>query len=243
MSASPPSGAVDLITAPDTLRAYDDWSARYDLDPNPLVAATAWVLARAPLEVRGSRVVELGCGTGRHAAGLLAAGAAAYLGVDGSAGMLEVARAKAGDARCRWLEADLAALPALEGPAYDAALIALVLEHVADLGPPLAGLARWLAPGATLRIVELHPERIAAGTAAHFAAGGVERRFASVAHAAPDLLAALAAAGFVDVEARDWVADDALIDAAPRLAKHRGKPVVLDVRATRARAPRPSGRR
>lgn len=217
----------------ETLAAYDRWASHYDADPNPLVAATGWILDRAPLAVHGARVVELGCGTGRHAAPLFAAGATAYLGVDGSPGMLAQARARIADPRAAWLVADLAALPPCPGPRFDRALIALVLEHVADPAPLFAALATWLAPGATLRILELHPDRIAAGTMAHFVdADGTEHRFASHAHAPAALLAALAAAGFT-ATATAWPAAGDLLAAVPRLAKHAGRPVVLDVTATR----------
>lgn len=221
------------IDVPDTLAAYDRWATHYDLDDNPLVAATGWVLAQAPLDVAGARVVELGCGTGRHAAPLLAAGATAYLGVDGSAGMLAQAHARVADPRATWLTADLAALPPCPGPRFDRALIVLVLEHVAAPAPLFAALAGWLDPGATLRILELHPARIAAGTAAHFIDGGVEHRFASFAHEPAALLADLAAAGFA-ATARTWCAEGELLAAVPRLAKHAGRPIVLDVTATSA---------
>ncbi|MBL8622195.1 MAG: class I SAM-dependent methyltransferase [Myxococcales bacterium] len=220
------------IDVPDTLAAYDRWATHYDHDDNPLVAATGWVLAHAPLPVAGARVVELGCGTGRHAAPVLAAGAVAYLGVDGSAGMLAQAQARVADPRAAWLTADLAALPPCPGPRFDRALIALVLEHVAAPAPLFAALAGWLAPGATLRILELHPERISAGTAAHFVDGGVEHRFASFAHDPAALIADLAAAGFA-ATAQAWCAEGALLAAVPRLAKHAGRPVVLDITATR----------
>ena len=108
-----------------------------------------------------------------------------------------------------------------------------MLEHVADPAPLFAALATWLAPGATLRILELHPDRIAAGTMAHFVdADGTEHRFASHAHAPAALLAALAAAGFT-ATATAWPAAGDLLAAVPRLAKHAGRPVVLDVTATR----------
>lgn len=220
------------IDVPDTLAAYDRWATHYDHDDNPLVAATGWVLTHAPLPVAGARVVELGCGTGRHAAPLLAAGAIAYLGVDGSAGMLARAQARVADPRAAWLTADLAALPPCPGPRFDRALIVLVLEHVAAPAALFAALAGWLAPGAVLRILELHPERIAAGTAAHFVDGGVEHRFASFAHEPEALIAALTAAGFA-ATAQAWRAEGPLLAAVPRLAKHAGRPVVLDVTATR----------
>lgn len=214
-----------------TLAAYDRWAARYDTDDNPLVAATAYVLATEPLAVAGRRVVELGCGTGRHAPPMLDAGAAAFTGIDGSAAMLDVARRRTGDPRVRWIEAPLDALPAPDAP-YDVGLVVLVLEHIATLRPVLDGAARWLAPGATLRVLELHPERIAAGTAAHFVDGDTEHHFTSVAHAPAALVAALDDAGF-DATAWTWPADDALVAAVPRLRKHAGRPVVLDVTATR----------
>ena len=124
-----------LLLSPDaTLEGYDRWSARYDRDDNPMVAATAWALDQRPFDVSGARVVEFGCGTGRHAAPALAAGARAYLGIDGSPGMLAVARAANADPRCTWLHSALDAIPSLGEP-FDAALIVLVLEHVADLAP------------------------------------------------------------------------------------------------------------
>lgn len=232
------SSRSDVIAPPDTLRAYDQWAAHYDADDNPLVAATGLCLRLRPLEVAGLRVVELGCGTGRNAAGVLAAGAASYTGVDGSAGMLGEAKRRVSDARCTWIEARIDAqldeLPAPPGGVFDAAMIVLVLEHLTELGGTFRAAASWLREGATLRILELHPDRIAAGTVAHFHdADGVERRFTSTAHSAAAVRSALEEAGFV-VERLDEVeADDALIAAVPRVAKHRGKRVVLDVLARR----------
>ena len=95
----------------------------------------------------------------------------------------------------------------------------------------MAGLTPWLAPGARLRILELHPDRIAAGTGAHFVDDGVERRLRSIAHAPAAIEAALRAAGFAS-SSRAWIAEGALLEAVPRLAKHAGRPVVLDVTAT-----------
>lgn len=228
------SSRSDVIAPPDTLRAYDQWAAHYDADDNPLVAATGLCLRLRPLEVAGLRVVELGCGTGRNAAGVLAAGAASYTGVDGSAGMLGEAKRRVSDERCTWIEARLDELPAPPGGPHDAAMIVLVLEHLTELGGTFRAAASWLRAGATLRILELHPDRIAAGTVAHFHdADGVERRFTSTAHSAEAVRGALETAGFA-VERLDEVeADDALIAAVPRVAKHRGKRVVLDVLARR----------
>lgn len=213
-----------------TLAGYDRWATTYDTDANPLVAATELVLDRAPLACAGAEVVELGCGTGRHVTRVLAAGARSYTGVDGSPGMLEVARQRTDDPRAHWLLADLRTAYTL-ARTYDLALVVLVLEHLPELGTLAASLAQCVRPGGALRIVDLHPERIAQGSVARFHEDATEVRFPSIAHDVAALEAALAPA-FV-VTTRVWHADAELVAAIPKTAKHAGKPLVLDVTATR----------
>ncbi len=208
-----------------------------------MVAATAWALDTRPLDVVDARVVELGCGTGRHASRLIAEGARAYVGVDGSAGMLEIARARTRDARCTWELAGLEAVPELGEP-FDVALLVLVLEHVVDLAPPFDAVARALRPGGVLRIVEIHPELVGAGTVAHFHDDqGAEIRFTSVAHPVDEVVGALEVAGLAIGRLDEQIADDALLARVPRLAKHRGRRVLLDVTARRSPARRGRARR
>lgn len=58
--AAPP---LDLPTRD----GYDLWSAGYDADANPLPAIEEPCVDRLLGEVRGLAVLDLGCGTGRHA--------------------------------------------------------------------------------------------------------------------------------------------------------------------------------
>lgn len=227
---------IEVLPPAATLHGYDRWAAHYDRHDNPMVAATEWALDARPLELAGARVLELGCGTGRHAARVLAAGARAYVGVDGSAGMLEVAR-RDRDPRCTWVASALDAVPPLGEP-FDAALIVLVLEHIVELAPVLAAAAQAVREGGALRIVEIHPDLVARGTVAHFHdADGPEVRFTSVAHPVQALVAALTAAGFAAERIDEESADGALLDQVPRLAKHRGARVLLDVTARRMALP------
>src|SRR5687767_14151773 len=84
---------MKTTTTPSSVfSGYDLWSTAYDELDNPLVAMAERALAELLPGLRGQRVVELGCGTGRNAGPVLAAGARAYHGVDGSAGMLARAR-------------------------------------------------------------------------------------------------------------------------------------------------------
>ncbi|MDQ3367014.1 MAG: class I SAM-dependent methyltransferase [Myxococcota bacterium] len=217
----------------ETLHGYDRWSASYDQESNPLIAATSWVLDCSQLGCGDADVLELGCGTGRHAGRVIGEGARSYTGVDGSHGMLEMAAAQHRDPRVHFHHADLRT-PWAPPRTFDLAFIVLVLEHLPTLDVLCETLARAVRPGGRLRLLDLHPERIVAGSFAHFREGVTEVRFASVAHPVSSIVAGLEAAGF-EVVRRDWLAGDAVIGAVPCLAKHRGLKLMLDLKATRRR--------
>ena len=46
---------------------YDRWAAVYDHDGNPLLGLEEPIVRAAVGDVRGLDVLDLGCGTGRHA--------------------------------------------------------------------------------------------------------------------------------------------------------------------------------
>src|SRR5689334_10829933 len=201
--------ADERLTTQDTLSGYDRWAASYDTEPSSLVNATAWVLDRAPLGCADCDVLELGCGTGRNAQRVMAEGGRSYTGLDGSQGMLTVATQRYADPRISFAAVDLLA-PWTTTKQFDFALICLVLEHLPVIDPLFVSLARALKPGARVRIVDLHPERIAAGSFAHFRDGTTNVHFASVAHSVPMLCATFDAVGF-DVVRRDWLATDTMV--------------------------------
>ncbi|MFI5532140.1 class I SAM-dependent methyltransferase [Kitasatospora sp. NPDC051853] len=106
--------------------------------------------AAVAAETPGARVLDLGCGTGRLALGLAAAGHS-VTGVDPAAASLGAARAKPGAERVQWVEGTSADLPEA---AFD---LALMTSHVAQFlvedGPwrrTLADLRRALVPGGRL---------------------------------------------------------------------------------------------
>ncbi len=75
------------------IEGYDKWGSTYDRDPNPLIAVEERVTLDVIGDVRGQRVLDLGCGTGRYCV-LLARRGAELVGVDPSEEMLERARRK-----------------------------------------------------------------------------------------------------------------------------------------------------
>ena len=123
--------------------AFDRVARTYDLMValSPGYHAQLRSSARALVEAlpatpgRRPRVVDLGCGSGASTAALVraldeAGVDAEVVGVDGSAGMLDVARGKAGLARVDFRQADAEQLTAAELGAVDGVLAAYLVRNV-----------------------------------------------------------------------------------------------------------------
>ena len=110
------------------------WDSADGPDPWALVLA-------AVAELKPRRVLEVGCGPGEFAERLSRELGCEVIAVDSSPRMVELARARGVDARL----GDVQALELADG-AFDCAVAAWMLYHVADLHRGLAELARVLTP-------------------------------------------------------------------------------------------------
>lgn len=102
-----------------------------------------------PDEGRGLRLLDIGCGTGASTAALLeAAPHAEIIGVDGSAGMLEQARAKQWPDTVRFVHSRAEGLAdaGVAGP-FDGILAAYLVRNLSDPDPVLQTLRGLLRPG------------------------------------------------------------------------------------------------
>src|SRR5687768_8502138 len=129
-----------------TVRAgYDRWAVVYDHDANPLPALEEPYVRKAVGDPRGLAVLDLGCGTGRHAVWLAGAGAV-VTAVDFSEGMLEEARRKSAGAAVRFIVHDLHEPLPFPGETFDLVVSGLVLEHLRDLDAFFGEARRVLRP-------------------------------------------------------------------------------------------------
>lgn len=113
-------------------------------------------VARAIGADEGGRVLEVGTGTGLHAAWLLRRTPVRHTGLDLSEPMLRIAQKRTAEfgERSRLLIGDAMKLPFADG-SFDAAFCVGTLHHLADAGTGLRELARVVRPGG--RVAALEP--------------------------------------------------------------------------------------
>lgn len=122
-----------------------------------LDGAAEWPAVRAMLpDMRGRRVVDLGCGFGWFARWARAEGAAEVLGLDLSENMLARARAETADPAVRYEIADLDKLD-LPAASFDLAYSSLAFHYVEDFARLVGVIHRALVPGAPLVFTIEHP--------------------------------------------------------------------------------------
>lgn len=104
-----------------------------------------------------TRLLDVGCGTGRFAVLAAERLGARVWGVDTSPEMLREAKARPGAAGVGWRRADATSLPFRDGW-FDAVHTHLVLHLVADVPAAVAEMARVLQPGGRITIGTFAPE-------------------------------------------------------------------------------------
>jgi SAM-dependent methyltransferase len=148
--------------APMTQNIYDN-AAFFDAygqlprSIHGLDGAPEWPALRALLpDLRGLRVLDLGCGYGWFCRWARAQGAADVFGIDVSERMLERARRETDDAAVTYLRADLETV-ALERARYDVAYSSLALHYIADLEGLMGRIHAALVPGGRFVFSIEHP--------------------------------------------------------------------------------------
>lgn len=185
-------------------RAYDRWSATYDRQSNATRDLDEAVLRSVVPDLSGLAVIECGCGTGKNSA-WLAALCTILVGLDFSAGMLALARAKVRAPNALFLLSDVREPWPVQPSGADVVLFNLVLEHVEDLGPLFRHAGNSLRRGGRLVLSEYHPARVAEGKGpVMVTADGSSVRIPNFLHTRDDYLEAASGAGLVPLSVGEW---------------------------------------
>jgi SAM-dependent methyltransferase len=122
-----------------------------------LAGAAEWPALRAMLpDLRGLRVLDLGCGFGWFCRWAREHGAAQVLGLDVSEQMLARAKAAASDAGITYVRADMELLDLPEA-SVDLVYSSLALHYIEDLANLVAKIHHALVPGGHLVFSIEHP--------------------------------------------------------------------------------------
>jgi demethylmenaquinone methyltransferase / 2-methoxy-6-polyprenyl-1,4-benzoquinol methylase len=150
--------AAGTLPANEVRTMFDRIAPVYDVMNRVMTAGLdqRWRrITAAAVVVKGNKVLDACCGTGDLAVADVRAGGT-VTGLDFSPRMLERARKKS-DA-VTWLEGDLLALPFEDG-SFDASTVGFGVRNVVDLERGLGELARVLAPGGRVGILEITQPR------------------------------------------------------------------------------------
>jgi malonyl-CoA O-methyltransferase len=227
------SDATPPRTSPSIRAGYDGWAAIYDHDANPLPALEEPLVRAATGDARDLTVLDLGCGTGRHALWLAAAGAT-VTAVDFSERMLAEARRKPGSTAIRFLAHDLAEPLPFAAGAFDLVVSGLVLEHLRDLDAFFGEAHRVLRADGRAVVSAMHPAMLLRGSQARYSdpESGEKIQPGSFPHQLGDFVMAAVRAGFRLERIGEHAPDAGFAAAYPRAEKYVGWPmlVVLDLR-------------
>jgi ubiquinone/menaquinone biosynthesis C-methylase UbiE len=163
--------SVGRSTDLDVAAGYDLWSGTYDTETDNLLIALDERIVRSLLErfdLRERRVIDVGCGTGRHWEAILWRGPTEVVGYDISQGMLGMLRRKYPGATAH--QANAHCLQGARDASYDVLLSTLTLCHIPDLDVAVDEWARVLRPGGDLLVTDFHPA-VSAGSQCSFRHG------------------------------------------------------------------------
>lgn len=222
------------IPLPDTAEylstqaGYDRWAEIYDGDENPLVAIEEPHVERLLGDVRGLNILDVGCGTGRHAFRLAASGAK-VTAIDFSEGMLQKARAKPGAEAIRFQTHDLARPFPLADLAFDRVVCGLVLDHITELDHIFREMGRVCHPKGRIVVSIMHPAMMLRGVQARFQDpnSGQEVRPASCMHQLSDYVMAAVRAGLTLDHLSEHLMNEELANRSDRAKKYLGWPILF----------------
>lgn len=231
----------NIYDDPEFFAAYGQLQRSVD----GLPGAPEWPAVRALLlDLKGLRVVDLGCGYGWFSRWARETGAGRVLGLDVSEAMLARAREMTSDAAIEYSRADLEELD-LPPTSFDLAYSSLAFHHVEKLEQLLATVHRALAPGGRLVFSAEHPIYSAPANR-DWSTGADGRRiwpldgYLVEGRRTTDWLASgvvkyhrtigtqlnlLIRLGFMIEHVEEWGPSDAQLAARPELTEHRERPM------------------
>ncbi len=195
--------------------AYNIWADHYDTNANKTRDLDTISTIETLGTVEFSRVIELGCGTGKNTNYLLKK-ADRVIGIDFSEKMLDKAKTKVQDNRVTFQKADLTTEWQIENDDADLITCSLVLEHIKDLEFIFNQANLKLKTNGLFFISELHPFKQYSGTKARYDTENGTQELETYVHHISEYLNVAINNGFELMKLKEWF-DDEHKTGIPRL--------------------------
>lgn len=222
------------MTALRPAEAYTLWASSYSAE-TAISALEYTAVECLGVDVRGRRLLDVGCGVARRLTQARQSGTTLAVGVDLTPGMLAESREHE-----LLAAADVRAIP-IADRSFDVVWCRLVLGHLPDLDAAYAELARVCTPGGHVVVTDFHPDAAEAGHRRTFRDGeGVVREVEHHVHSPRDHRRAANRAALTQVQRFDRVVSETVrgfYERAGRLdayEQQRGLAVVLALAFVRA---------
>lgn len=153
-------------------KAYDLWAPSYDAQPdNPILLLDGLLFKEllSATSLEGKRVVDIGCGTGRHWEALFRKNVAGCTGYEASTEMLRKVREKYPHAKT-YLHSGHA-LKELEAGCCEVLVSTLVIAHIRNLSAEWREWNRVLKTGGDILLTDFHPVALQRGANRSFMHG------------------------------------------------------------------------
>ena len=196
-------------------KAYNVWSKQYDTNKNRTRDQDQEVTIQTLDKYNFSKVIELGCGTGKNTLFLLNK-ADKIIGLDFSEEMLNKAKEKVNDSRATFHKIDLNRKWNVENKFADLITSNLVLEHIKNLDFIFSQAHEKLKPNGIFFICELHPFKQYAGSKARYEDENGIQVLETYTHHITEFLSTSEKNGFELMELKEWF-DDMEENEIPRL--------------------------
>jgi ubiquinone/menaquinone biosynthesis C-methylase UbiE len=142
-----------------TAKGYDIISKMYSDRSNMVVAAEGKKIIELIGKVRGKKILDAGCGSGRYSIQLAKKGAEVH-GIDISKGMLRAARKNGKRLGIKYQIASMLRIPYSDN-VFDVVISNLAIDHVNDYKKALSEMLRVCKPNGFIVISTMHPDLMA----------------------------------------------------------------------------------
>ncbi|WP_282115956.1 class I SAM-dependent DNA methyltransferase [Cellulophaga baltica] len=188
-------------------KAYNDWAEGYDVNSNKTIDLDKKASMETLRKLNFSKVIELGCGTGKNTAFLLEK-ADEIIALDFSENMLAKAKEKIKDERVVFKKRDITTSWNIKNDFADLVTCSLILEHIKDLNLVFKQVSETLKNDGIFFVSELHPFKQYSGSKARYETEEGTQELETHVHHISEYIAVAEKNGLKLMELKEWFDED-----------------------------------